>query len=139
MAARRTDQTRPTGGNIPWVSVDEKLRDVVPPAIWKQGEPFDARLLYQTDKYLFLDRGGRILRVRNEDVRLLDLERQMAVSNAAWALRPQHVQHLLRLVRQSRQARRRLPHLFETVRRSSLTTWGREDPTVMKGRLWPRL
>lgn len=74
------------GGGMPHsvrVSLDEKVRESAPSVIGKSGEPLDAKLLYQTDKYLFLDRGGRTLRVRNEDVRLLDLERQVAVPSAA--------------------------------------------------------
>lgn len=59
--------------------VDERVREVAQSVFWKSSEPLEAKLLYQTDKYLFLDHGGHTLRVRNEDVRLLDLEQQMTV------------------------------------------------------------
>lgn len=67
------------GGGIPHsvrISVDEKVRGALMVVRGKQTELIDAKLLYQTDKYIFLDHDGHTLRLLNDDVRLLDIERK---------------------------------------------------------------
>jgi hypothetical protein len=61
---------------------DERVREVAQSVFLGANESLEAELLYQTEKYLFLGYGGRTLRVKNEDVRLLDLEQQMTIPSA---------------------------------------------------------
>lgn len=76
------------GGGMPrsmHISVDDKVRDALSVASGKKIEVLDAKLLYQTDKHMFFDYDGRTLRVKNDDVRLLDIGRETVGPSAASA------------------------------------------------------
>ena len=74
------------GGGIPHsvrISVDDKMREALALVRGKQAELLNAKLLYQTDKYIFLDHDGHTLRLLNDDVRLLEIERKTTSQGAA--------------------------------------------------------
>ena len=65
------------------IAVEDKARESLPETLAKQGQLLAVSMIYQTDKYVFIDYAGQTLRLRNEDVRLLSVVRPAPTAAAA--------------------------------------------------------
>jgi hypothetical protein len=76
------------GGGMPQsitLTLDDKVLQMLDLLGGKKSAPLSAKMIYQTDKYIFLDDANRILRIWNEDVRLMRLERRVEAATGVKA------------------------------------------------------